>query len=66
MRKCEHNLDGQIFLDPEMNLELDRCVMRQEAVYKNVTVEILRCPICGKREIGWYKQPDTEEIEYLD
>ena len=32
---------------------------------KNVTVEILECSECGDVSIGWYRQEDTEEIEYL-
>ena len=63
MSKCEHHMDGQIFLDPDMQIELDQCVMKQTHIYRNVTVEILECPICGKREIGWYRQDNTEEID---
>ena len=29
-------------------------------VYKNVTVQVLRCPHCGEVSIGWIRQPDTE------
>ena len=29
---------------------------------KNTTVEVLRCPICGDVSIGWYMQPNTEDI----
>lgn len=32
-------------------------------MYKNVTVEILRCKNCGEVSIGWYMQEDTEEVE---
>lgn len=31
-------------------------------VYKNVTVQILRCPHCGEVSIGWIKQPNTETV----
>lgn len=31
-------------------------------VYKNVTVQVLRCPHCGEVSIGWIKQPNTEVI----
>lgn len=30
---------------------------------KNVTVEILECPKCGETSVGWYRQPNTEEID---
>ena len=29
---------------------------------KNTTVEVLRCPRCGDVSIGWYMQPNTEDI----
>ena len=29
---------------------------------KNVTVEILNCPICGEESIAWIRQSDTEDI----
>lgn len=35
-------------------------------VYKNVTVQILRCPHCGEISIGWIRQPDTEELDKLE
>lgn len=31
-------------------------------VYKNVTVQILRCPHCGEISVGWMKQPNTEVV----
>ncbi len=31
-------------------------------VYKNVTVQILRCPHCGEISVGWIRQPDTEIV----
>ena len=34
--------------------------------YKNVTVQILRCPHCGEISIGWMRQPDTEELDKLE
>lgn len=41
---------------------LDPCQFKLHEIYKNVTVEILRCPICGEVSIGWKRQDNTEEI----
>lgn len=30
---------------------------------KNVTIQVLKCKICGKTSIGWKSQENTEEIE---
>ena len=35
-------------------------------VYKNVTVQVLRCPHCGEVSIGWMKQPDTKVVYEKD
>ena len=43
--------------------ELDPCTYEVVEKYRNVTVEVLRCPKCGHTEIGWYRQEDTEEVE---
>ena len=42
--------------------ELDPCKYVLVEKYKNVTVEVLKCPVCGEVTIGWYKQDNTEEI----
>jgi hypothetical protein len=34
-----------------------------EKKFKNVTVEILKCEVCGEVSIGWYRQDNTEEVE---
>jgi len=39
------------------------CIFEVDQILKNVTIEILRCPVCGKTSIGWFRQADTEEIE---
>ena len=35
----------------------------EEQLLRNVTVQVLRCKVCGKVSVGWYRQDDTEEIE---
>lgn len=29
---------------------------------RNVTIEILRCPVCGEESVGWYRKEDTKEV----
>ena len=45
---------------------LDPCRYELSEKYRNVTVEILKCPVCGNVSIGWYKQENTEEITMED
>lgn len=33
----------------------------EELKLKNVTIEILRCQLCGKVSISWHRQDNTEE-----
>lgn len=42
--------------------ELDPCQYKVAEVYKNVTVEVLKCAKCGALSIGWHRQEDTEDI----
>lgn len=63
MASCGHNnLEGQLYLDPDGIFEIEPCILEVEEVYKNVTVEISKCPVCGKTSIGWYRQPNTLKI----
>ena len=41
---------------------LSPCKFVLSEIYKNVTVEILKCPICGEVSVGWYRQDNTEDI----
>lgn len=38
------------------------CAFEEVGIYKNVTVQVLRCKHCGELSIGWYRQPDTEVL----
>ena len=44
------------------DVSLDPCKYQLVEAYKNVTVEILKCSVCGHISIGWKKQDNTEEI----
>lgn len=57
---CIHN--GIVF-KPDGIHELSGHAFVKEQTAKNVTVEILRCKICGKVSIGWRRQHNTIEIE---
>lgn len=58
-------MEEKITIGSADGAELDPCVYEVEQVLENVTIEILRCPDCGKYSIGWKRQPNTREIEEL-
>lgn len=60
MKECCHP-DG-ITIKPDGEHELSACHFQLDKRLKNVTIEILVCPKCGKVSIGWYKQENTEDI----
>lgn len=41
---------------------LDPCKYKVAEVHKNVTIEVLKCAICGHVSIGWRRQENTEDI----
>ncbi len=41
---------------------LDPCLYEPIEIYKNVTVEILRCKRCGNIDIQWIRQDNTEKV----
>lgn len=45
---------------------LDPCRFRVSEIYRNVTVEVLTCPICGAVSISWRRQEDTEKVVMED
>lgn len=53
--------DGMVIKPNGMN-ELDPCAYEVIERYCNVTIEVLRCKRCGRTEISWFRQDDTEEI----
>lgn len=50
-----------ITIKPDGVNELDPCSFEQVEVHRNVTVEVLRCKKCGKTEVLWHRQEDTED-----
>lgn len=57
---CKCNFPGGIMLKLDGVNELDPCVYEVAEVHRNVTVEVLRCKVCGHTELSWYRQEDTE------
>ena len=41
--------------------ELSPCDFEEVGIYRNVTVQVLRCKRCGRESIGWYRQENTVE-----
>lgn len=56
--ECENN---GITIKPDGVHALSPHKYQEELKLKNVTIQILRCKICGKTSIGWYRQENTEE-----
>lgn len=59
MSECSFN---PIQIKPDGVHELSPHIFEDVEMYKNVTVIVSRCKHCGKIEIGWLRQDDTEVI----
>lgn len=57
---CEHK---GFAIKPDGKHDLSQHQYTLDAKLKNVTIEILRCKVCGKVTIAWHRQEDTEELE---
>ena len=55
---CKCSMNG-VSIRPDGIHEIDPCQYEVNELYRNVTVEILKCKKCGHISIGWYKQPNT-------
>ena len=53
--------DG-LTIKPDGQNELDPCFYDVVEEYRNVTVRVLRCRNCGRIELEWERQDNTEEI----
>lgn len=60
MPKCTHG--ANVTIKPDGINELDPCVYDEIEAHRNVTVRVLKCKYCGRIEIEWERQDDTEEI----
>ena len=59
MSKCQFPDGISVYLGGN---KVDPCKFELYEIYENVTVEILRCPVCGEISIGWKRQDNTEDI----
>lgn len=62
MHKCKFP-DG-VVIKPDGINELDPCVYILAEEYKNVTVQVHKCAVCGAIDISWLRQDNTEEKIY--
>jgi hypothetical protein len=62
VKKC----DFGVTIKPDGVNELDPCKYQPIEIHRNVTVEVLRCKVCGRIEIGWMRQEDTESEVLTD
>lgn len=59
-KKCSFG-DG-IVIKPDGVNELDPCVYEDAEIHTNVTVVVKRCIKCGKVELVWHRQENTEDF----
>lgn len=64
MDKCKFP-DG-VVIKPDGASELDPCVYDVVERYRNVTVEVRKCKVCGCIDIAWRRQEDTEQVDVTD
>jgi len=64
VHKCEFPDGVRIF--PDGRNELDACTYEEIERWKNVTISVLRCKVCGHVELAWYRQDDTEQVDADD
>lgn len=64
MKKCQH--PPGVAIKPDGVNELDPCIYEEVERYRNVTVSVMRCKVCGHVEVSWTRQDDTEEVEIDD
>lgn len=58
----ECTLPEGVTIKPDGINKLDPCIYRDIESYANVTVTIAKCKHCGKIDISWKRQEDTEQI----
>ncbi len=63
---CKCNFPDGLHIKLDSVHELDPCVYEVAEVHHNVTVEVLKCRVCGHTEISWYRQDDTESEVLTD
>lgn len=59
MDKCD--FAPGITIKPNGEDELDPCLYKEVARFRNVTVSIRECQRCGNVDVAWFRQEDTVE-----
>ena len=53
--------EGVAAIKPDGVNELDPCSFRTKEIHRNVTVEVNQCSVCGRIDVVWHRQEDTED-----
>lgn len=57
------NIPPGVTIKPDGVHQLESlCVFNTEEVYRNVTLAIRKCQKCGRIDLAWWRQENTEEI----
>lgn len=64
MKKC--CFPYGITIKPDGVNEADPCRYEIVERYQNVTIEVLRCKVCGHTEVSWFRQEDTIDDMEVD
>lgn len=59
MCKCQFPDGAEVRIG---DIELDPCIYELTEVHKNVTVEVMKCSVCGNVTFGWRRQNNTVDI----
>ena len=43
--------------------DVEPCLFEDIEMHTNVTVIVSRCKVCGRVELSWIRQEDTEDVE---
>ena len=64
MERCKFtDADGnEVTIKPDGENELEACDYVEISRLKNVTISILKCRRCGRIDVAWERQENTEEI----
>lgn len=61
MHRCSFP-DGYT-IKPDGIHDLEPCRYEELERYRNVTISVRRCKVCGNVDLAWYHQDNTEEVD---
>lgn len=62
MGDCCKLPDGAVIMPDGIHKLESLCVLETEELYRNVTLAVRRCKKCGRIDLAWWKQENTEEL----